>query len=157
MHIAIGSDHAGWEIKEKIKVFLNQQGYVILDYGTSSSESCDYPDFAIAVARSVVAQQANLGILICGTGIGMAITANKIPGIRAAACVTETMAKFSKEHNNCNILCLGARLNTEEEMKNIISAWLKSQFEGGRHERRLNKIDALERECQNLSPLPRPT
>lgn len=144
MKIAIASDHAGWENKEQLKLWLEQAGHQIEDYGTSSQTSCDYPDFAIQVSHAVANHHAEFGILICGTGIGMSITANKISGIRAAVCVNEEMAKLSREHNNCNVLCLGARLTNIADMKKIAEIWLNTTFEAGRHQKRLDKICALE-------------
>ncbi len=144
MKIAIASDHAGFKVKEKLKKFLTRMGYEIKDFGTFSEESCDYPDFAIKVAEAVVNRKAENGILICGTGIGMSIAANKVKGIRAAVCWNEETAKLSRKHNNANILCLGARMLNIDEIERIVKAWLSTNFEGGRHEKRISKIHAYE-------------
>lgn len=146
MKIALGSDHAGFELKEKIKQKLQAQGIVIDDHGTNSAESCDYPDYAHAVAEEVAAQQADFGILVCGTGIGMSIAANKVPGIRAARVVSESDAEMAREHNNANVLTLGARVITEAEAFKIIEKWLATPAAGGRHSRRVEKIMSIERE-----------
>lgn len=152
MKIALGSDHAGFELKEKIKQKLQSEGIVIDDRGTNSSESCDYPDYARAVAEEVAAHQADFGILVCGTGIGMSIAANKVPGIRAARVVTVSDAEMAREHNDANVLTLGARITGEEEAVKIIDKWLASPFAGGRHGRRVDKIMAIEREDEAQSP-----
>lgn len=144
MKLAIGSDHAGWESKEKLKTWLQQNGHEIYDYGTTSQTSCDYPDYAIQVSNQVANHSVERGILICGTGIGMAITSNKIPGIRAAVCLNEEMAKLSREHNDCNVLCLGSRFTPIVAIQNITQVWLNTPFEGGRHQRRVDKICELE-------------
>jgi ribose 5-phosphate isomerase B len=146
MKIALGADHAGYELKDKIKLHLQQQGIDVRDEGTSSPESVDYPDFARAVAHDVSEQRADLGILVCGSGIGMAITANKVDGIRAANVSTEYEAQMSREHNNANILALGARILNPDQALGIIDKWLSTPFAGGRHERRVEKIMAIEKE-----------
>jgi ribose 5-phosphate isomerase B len=146
MKIALGADHAGFELKDKIKQHLQQQGLEVRDEGTSSPESVDYPDYARAVARDVGQQRADLGILVCGSGIGMAITANKVDGIRAANVSTEYEAQMSREHNNANVLTLGARILQPEEAFRIVDKWLATSFAGGRHERRVEKIMAIEKE-----------
>ncbi len=143
MKIALGSDHAGWEVKEKICAFLVQKGYEIIDYGTQSQDSCDYPDFAIAVAQSVSQGTASMGILLCGSGIGMSIAANKVKGIRAALCVNEEMAKLSRLHNNANVLCLGVR-TFPGNWEQIVDIWLNTKFEEGRHQKRIDKIHHIE-------------
>lgn len=143
MKIALGSDHAGWEVKEKIRAFLVQKGYEIIDYGTQSQDSCDYPDFAIAVAQSVSQGTASMGILLCGSGIGMSIAANKVKGIRAALCVNEEMAKLSRLHNNANVLCLGVR-TFPGNWEQIVDIWLNTKFEEGRHQKRIDKIHHIE-------------
>jgi ribose 5-phosphate isomerase B len=144
--IALGSDHAGFELKEKIKQKLTAQGVTVDDRGTNSTASCDYPDFARAVAEEVAAQGADLGILVCSTGIGMSIAANKVPGIRAAKVDTEFEAERSREHNDANVLALGADTVTEDVASKIVDKWLATPFAGGRHERRVEKITAIERE-----------
>ncbi|MBT1248251.1 MULTISPECIES: ribose 5-phosphate isomerase B [unclassified Thermosipho (in: thermotogales)] len=144
MKIAIGSDHAGFELKEKIKDFLKEKDIEVIDVGTNSTQSVDYPDFAKEVGKCVVKKEADFGILICGTGIGMSIAANKIKGIRAALCTIPEMGKLARQHNNANILVLPGRLIGFELASWIVDAFLNSDFEGGRHERRLNKISHLE-------------
>src|SRR5579871_6911307 len=146
MKIALGADHAGYELKEKIKAYLRGKKIEIHDEGTSSTESVDYPDYARAVAHDVSEQRADLGILVCGSGIGMAITANKVDGIRAANVSTEYEAQMSREHNNANVLTLGARIINAEAAFHIVDKWLATPFAGGRHERRVEKIMAIEKE-----------
>jgi ribose 5-phosphate isomerase B len=146
MKIALGADHAGYQLKDQIKQHLEQQGISVQDEGTFSAESVDYPDFARSVAHDVSEQRADLGILVCGSGIGMAITANKVDGIRAANVSTEYEAQMSREHNNANVLALGARIINVDEAFRIVDKWLATQFAGGRHERRVEKIMAIEKE-----------
>src|SRR5437588_1542183 len=146
MKIALGADHAGYQLKDQIKQHLEQQGIEVRDEGTSSPESVDYPDYARAVAHDVGEQRADLGILVCGSGIGMAITANKVDGIRAANVSTEYEAQMSREHNNANVLALGSRILQPEEALRIVDKWLATQFAGGRHERRVEKIAAMEKQ-----------
>jgi ribose 5-phosphate isomerase B len=146
MRIALGADHAGYQLKDDIRQHLEQQGISVRDEGTSSAESVDYPDYARAVAHDVSEQRADLGILVCGSGIGMAISANKVDGIRAANVSTEYEAQMSREHNNANVLTLGARIIGPEEAFRIVDMWLATQFAGGRHERRVEKIMAIEKE-----------
>ena len=146
MKIALGADHAGFELKEKIKQKLAAQGITVDDRGTNSTASCDYPDFARAVAEEVAAKVADLGILVCSTGIGMSIAANKVPGIRAAKVDTEFEAERSREHNDANVLTLGANIVSEDAASKIVDKWLATPFAGGRHERRVEKITAIERE-----------
>ena len=146
MKIALGADHAGYQLKDQIKQHLEQQGVSVCDEGTSSAESVDYPDYARSVAHDVSQQRADLGILVCGSGIGMAITANKVDGIRAANVSTEYEAQMSREHNNANVLALGARILTADEAFRIVDKWLATPFAGGRHERRVEKIMAIEKE-----------
>jgi ribose 5-phosphate isomerase B len=140
MKIAIGSDHAGYKLKEVIKKFLEDKGIEVVDFGTHSEERVDYPDYAIPVAESVAKGEEELGILICGTGIGMSIAANKVKGIRASLVSDVYSAHSAKEHNNANILCMGGRVLGEELAKEITNTWLNASFQGGRHERRINKI-----------------
>lgn len=140
MKIAMGADHAGWPAKERLKTRLAASGHEVVDFGTSGKDSCDYPDFALAVARSVGKGESERGILICGTGIGMSIAANKVAGVRAALCCSEEMAKLSRAYNDANILCLGARINSESEMERMAESWLAVPFEGGRHGLRVQKI-----------------
>jgi len=146
MKIALGADHAGYQLKDQIKQHLEQQGISVWDEGTSSPESVDYPDYARAVAHDVSERRADLGILVCGSGIGMAITANKVDGIRAANVSTEYEAQMSREHNNANVLALGARIISADEAFHIVDKWLATTFAGGRHERRVEKIMAIEKE-----------
>src|ERR1041385_2369228 len=146
MRIALGADHAGYELKDQIKQHLQQQGIEVRDEGTSSSESVDYPDYARAVAHDISQRHADLGILVCGSGIGMAIAANKVDGIRAANVSSEYEAQMSREHNNANVLALGARILQPDEALRIVDVWLNTQFAGGRHECRVEKIAAMERE-----------
>ena len=141
--IAIGADHAGFEYKEKLKELLRSLGAEYQDFGTSSLESTDYPDYAHTVATAVGSGKAQLGILICGTGIGMAIVANKHKGVRAANVESVLAATMARSHNDANVLAIGARLTTWEAAKEIVAAFLKTNFEGGRHQRRVEKIQAL--------------
>ncbi len=145
MKVALGCDHRGWRLKEQLKVYLQKSGYQVIDKGTFTTERVDYPDFAFAVAQSVSKGQASRGILICATGIGMAIAANKLPGIRAALCLNRKMARLSREHNNANILCLGADLVSYPLARAITRVFLKTAFAGGRHRQRLKKIVAREK------------
>ena len=142
--IAIGSAHAGYPLKEKVKEFLLSKGYKVLDFGTQSTESTDYPLFAKEVCLSVQRGESQRGILICGTGIGMCITANKFRGIRAALCLNEYMARMSRKHNDANVLCLGDRIIGDDLALSIVEAWLSTDFEGGRHERRVRLIREIE-------------
>jgi ribose 5-phosphate isomerase B len=144
MKIAIGSDHAGFKLKETVKEFLKTSGIEVIDFGTHSEESADYPDFAFPVAEAVVKKEFDFGILICGTGIGMSITANKVAGIRAALCNDLFTANYSKEHNDANVLCMGGRIVGEGLAKAIVQTWLERKFQGGRHERRVKKIEEYE-------------
>ncbi|RYY22189.1 MAG: ribose 5-phosphate isomerase B [Sphingobacteriaceae bacterium] len=138
MKIAIGADHAGFEYKEAITAFLNE--HEVKDFGTYSSDSVDYPDFAHPVSFAVEAEEFDLGILICGSGNGIAITANKHQGIRAAICWNTELASLARQHNNANILCLPARFISIKEAQEITFTFLKTDFEGGRHQNRVNKI-----------------
>ncbi len=151
MKIALGSDHAGFELKENIKQRLQSQGIAIDDRGTNSPDSCDYPDYAQAVANKVAAHNADFGILVCGTGIGMSIAANKVPGIRAARVVTESDAELAREHNDANVLTFGARVTGDEEAFKIMDKWLATPFAGGRHGLRVDKVMAIEREVETKS------
>ena len=142
--IVIGSDHGGLELKEVIKAALISRGMDVNDCGTDNDESVDYPDFAEKVASAVSRSEADQGILICGTGIGMSIVANKFPGVRAALVTDEFMAQMAKEHNNANILVLGGRVLAAEMAVKMVNTWLDAAYEGGRHQRRLDKISQLE-------------
>ena len=143
--IALGADHAGWELKEALKGWLIENGHQILDFGTHSPESVDYPDYALQVGEAVASGKAERGILVCGTGIGMAMTANKIPGIRAALCSDPFVARMSREHNDANILTLGGRLMDKELGLEILRMWLSTGYAGGRHAGRLGKMAQIER------------
>lgn len=143
MKIAIGSDHGGFEYKEIIKQRLTEAGYEIVDKGIPSYQEVDYPDVAVEVANTVSAKEVDCGILICGTGIGMSIAANKVKGIRAALCADTFSARMAKQHNNANIITLGARTLGIESAYEIITAYLSEQFLGDRHLRRVNKIDSI--------------
>ena len=145
MKIAIASDHGGLEYKNKIKKHLITKGYDIIDEGTNSNESCDYPDYAKKVGSLVVSGQVEKGILVCGTGIGMSIAANKIKGIRAALCSDTFSAHATREHNDSNILCLGQRVIGESLALDIVDTWLNAEFQGGRHQNRIDKICELEK------------
>lgn len=144
MKIAIGSDHAAFELKEKVKEYLMNKGIVVIDCGTYSIESVDYPDYAKKVSEKLHSKECNFGILMCGTGIGMSIAANKIKGIRAALCLFPDMATYARKHNDANVLVLPGRLMGIELAKWTVDAFLNSSFEGGRHERRVKKIEELE-------------
>ena len=143
--IVIGSDHAGFELKEKIKSILVEFGYEVVDFGTNSIDSVDYPLIAKKVAASVSNKNPERGILICGSGIGMSIAANKVKGILAANCYDVNTAKLSRQHNNSNILAIGGRTTTLEVAKEMIKMWLETEFEGGRHQRRIQEIRDLEK------------
>ncbi len=145
MKIAIGADHAGFAAKEEIKTVIKALGHSAIDVGTSSEVSVDYPDYAEKVARMVAGGEADRGVLICGTGIGMSITANKVPGIRAAVVTDEKTAELSRRHNDANIFCAGARILPVVKIAESLKAWLQTPFEAGRHSTRLAKIAALER------------
>ncbi len=146
MRIALGADHAGYELKNHVRDYLTARGVTVTDEGTNDAASVDYPDFARKVADDVVAGKVDSGILVCGTGIGMAMAANKVHGIRAAAAETEFEAQMAREHNNANILTMGARVIDAPMAEKIVDIWLKSQFAGGRHQRRVDKIMEIERE-----------
>ncbi len=146
MKIAIGSDHAGFRLKEIVKNFLKTRNIEVEDFGTYTEESVDYPDYAFKVGEAVARKDFDFGILICGSGIGMSIAANKVKGVRAALCNDLYTAHVSREHNNANILCIGGRVIGEEVAKEIVLVWLNAKFEGGRHERRINKITDYENE-----------
>ncbi len=145
MKIAMGADHAGFELKDKLARWLAAQGFEISDQGTHSAESVDYPDFARPVGELVAGHQADRGILVCGSGIGMAMAANKVPGVRAANVTTVNEAQLSREHNDANVLALGARLLDQATAQDIVKTWLETSFAGGRHQRRIDKIAAIER------------
>lgn len=146
MRIAIGCDHAGFLLKEELKAYLQVLGHEVEDMGTHSLESVDYPDYARQVAEAVAQGKVERGIVICGTGIGSSIVANKVPGVRAALCHESYTARMSREHNDSNVLALGGRVLGVELAKEIVQVWLASEFQGGRHARRVEKIKTIERE-----------
>jgi ribose 5-phosphate isomerase B len=145
MRIAIGADHAGFAAKEDIKNVIKALGHQFIDEGTNSDQSVDYPDYAVKVAQAVVRGEAERGVLICGTGIGMSIAANKLPDIRAAVITDEKTADLSRRHNDANIFCAGARITPVVKIAECLKVWLQTPFEGGRHLSRVNKIAALEK------------
>jgi ribose 5-phosphate isomerase B len=145
MKIAIAADHAGFSLKEKLRQKLAQDGHEVLDFGTESEASCDYPDFAQPVAREVAQGRSDRGILVCSTGIGMAMAANKVDGVRAAPAQSEDEVKFTREHNDANVLTLGARYIDENRALDLIHIFLNTEFAGGRHARRVAKIAQLEK------------
>jgi len=144
MKLVCGSDHAGLRLKEELKKHLEEKGITVHDVGTHANESVDYPDFAVQVANEVARHEADLGLLVCGTGIGMAITANKIAGVRAASVSDTFSAHASREHNDANVLCIGERVVGIGLAKDILDAFLGAQFQGGRHAGRVAKINALD-------------
>lgn len=145
MKIAIGSDHGGYDLKEAIVRFMQQNGHQTIDFGCHGKDSVDYPDFGIGVARAVASANVDKGILICTTGIGMSIAANKVKGIRAALCTDVLTARMSRQHNDANVLVLGAKIVSEPLALDIVKEWMTASFEGGRHQRRIDKIKELER------------
>lgn len=146
MRISIGSDHAGFELKEKLEQHLRELGHDVSDVGTHDNDSVDYPDLAAAVGRAVAADEADRGILVCGSGIGVAIAANKIDGVRAANVSDSEMARMARLHNDANVVTMGGRYLPEDAARDVVDAFLETAFEGGRHQRRVDKITALERE-----------
>ena len=145
MKIAIGNDHAAVKLKKQIMEYVVQLGHEVENYGTDTEESCDYPKYGEAVARAVAGERADCGILICGTGVGISIAANKVRGIRAAVCSDTTTARLVKEHNNANIIAFGARIVGVELAKDIVKTYLDAEFMGGRHEKRVAMISEIER------------
>ena len=144
MKIAIGNDHSAVEMKNEIKAFLESKGYEVIDEGTNTTESCDYPIYGEKVGRAVVDGEADLGIAICGTGLGISLAANKVKGVRACVCSEPYTARMSRQHNNCNVLCFGARVIGIELAKMIVEEWLNTPFEGGRHQGRVDMIMDIE-------------
>jgi len=144
MNVALSSDHRGFYAKERIKALLKAAGHSVVDFGCDGTASCDYPDHALAGATSVASGKSDRGIFFCGTGVGMSMTANKVKGIRAALCHDELTAEMSRRHNNANVLCLPADLLGEELLRRVVDVWLKTDYEGGRHDRRLKKIEDFE-------------
>jgi ribose 5-phosphate isomerase B len=149
MKIAIASDHRGIESKELIKALVEQLGHSFIDFGAFDSHPVDYPDMAYQAAISVASGESDRAILVCGTGIGMCITANKVDGIRAALCFDELNARVSRQHNDANVLCLSGDLLGESSLRKIVEVWLEAKFSGGRHDRRVRKINSIE---QGLDP-----
>ncbi len=144
MKISIGADHAGFLLKERLRQWLTDQGHEVVDRGTSSQDSCDYPDFAAAVARDVAEGRAERGVLVCWTGVGMAIAANKVCGVRAAPGVWPEQVRLSRAHNDANVITFGARFTDAEAAEALLELFLATPFDGGRHARRVGKITALE-------------
>ena len=144
MRLAIGADHAGFALKAQIIAHLRGLGHDVTDHGTLVAERCDYPDLAVAVAQAVASREAELGFLCCGTGQGMAMTANRVPGVRAAACSDTFSARATRQHNDANVLCLGERVLGVGLALELVDAFLSASFEGGRHAERVQKITALE-------------
>jgi ribose 5-phosphate isomerase B len=145
MKVAIACDHRGYAVKQRITAQIQDRGHEVIDFGTDNPKACDYPDFGIPAAKAVALGHADRGILIDGSGIGMSILANKLPGVRAAICHDELTAEISRRHNNANILCFAADLLGDELIRRIIDAWLLTPFEQGRHARRVEKVTQLER------------
>lgn len=144
MKIAIGNDHAAVELKQEIKIYLEEMGHQVVDLGVNSNESCNYPEYGAAVGHAVVDGEADCGVLICGTGVGISIAANKVKGVRAAVCSEPVTARLVKEHNNANIIAFGARIVGSEMAKAIVDAYLGAEFLGGRHQTRVDLIHAIE-------------
>lgn len=145
MKIGIGNDHAATEMKKEIMKYLQNQGYEVVNYGTNTNESCDYPIYGEKVALAIKNHEVDEGVLICGTGIGISLAANKVPGIRAASVSETVSARLAKEHNNANIIAFGARIVGIEEAKAIVSAFLNAKFQGGRHKIRVDIIDEIDK------------
>ena len=144
MKVALGSDHRGYEVKEQIKAILTELGHEFIDFGANSNEPVDYPDTAYLTAKAVSTKEADRGILICATGIGMCMAANKVQGVRAALCHEELIAQVSRVHNDSNVLCLSGDQIGETLLRKMVETWLSTEFSGGRHQRRVNKITAIE-------------
>ena len=144
MKIVVGSDHAAYELKEAIKEKLISEGHEVIDVGCDSTESVDYPKYGHAVGRAVASGEAERGIAVCGSGIGISIACNKVPGIRAALCTSVEMAEMCRRHNNANVVCMGARMISQELAFDIIEKWMTTDFEGGKHLRRINEIEDLD-------------
>ncbi|MGB8508315.1 MAG: ribose 5-phosphate isomerase B, partial [Pyrinomonadaceae bacterium] len=147
--VAVGADHGGYPLKEELKTLLSELGHLVRDFGTNSTDAVDYPDFAHAVARAVSEGEADLGIVIDGAGVGSCMTANKVPGVRAAACYSVKVAKNSREHNDANVLTLGSGTINTNEMREIVTAWLSTEITEERHKKRVAKIEAVERQYRN--------
>ena len=145
MKIAFGCDHGGIEAKDAIIYYLAQNGHEVIDFGTNSTESCDYPDYAIPVSKAVANKEVDFGILVCGTGIGMSICANKIKGVRCAHVTDLFSAEFTRKHNDTNVIALGARISKTEDIVSYVDKFLTTEFEGGRHAKRVEKINSLDK------------
>lgn len=146
MKIAIGNDHAAVEMKNEIKAYLESKGHEVINFGTDTSASCNYPDYGKAVGKAVASGEVECGVLICGTGVGISMAANKVKGVRAAVCSEPVTARLTKQHNNANIIAFGARIVGIELAKEIVDAYLDAEFEGGRHQTRVDLIMAIENE-----------
>jgi ribose 5-phosphate isomerase B len=144
MRIAVGADHAGFALKERVREYLESKGFEVEDLGPATLQPVDYPDYAEKVAASVAAKKADFGVLMCGTGLGVAMAANKVPGIRAATCNDTLSAYFARAHNDANVLTMGGRLTDEATACKIVDVWLSTEFEGGRHARRVEKIGIID-------------
>jgi RpiB/LacA/LacB family sugar-phosphate isomerase len=155
MKIALASDHAGFAEKERLKPLFRDLGLEVEDLGAVSEDSVDYPDYALKVAERVARGEAEQGVLVCGSGTGMAIAANKVPGVRAAVAWSEETARLARQHNDAHVLALGARTTPQEEIPKIVRAWFETNFEGGRHAGRVEKIAEIER-LENQTPAPLP-
>ncbi len=145
MKIAFGCDHGGIEAKDAIIYYLAQNGHEVIDFGTNSTDSCDYPDYAIPVSKAVANKEVDFGILVCGTGIGMSICANKIKGVRCAHVTDLFSAEFTRKHNDTNVIALGARISKTEDIVSYVDKFLTTEFEGGRHAKRVEKINSLDK------------
>ena len=144
MKLAIGNDHAAYEMKLEIKQYLESKGHEVIDFGTHSTDSCNYPEYGEAVGRAVAKNEVEGGVLICGTGIGISISANKVKGVRAAVCSEPVSAALTKKHNNANVIAFGARIVGIEMAKAIVDAWLEAEYEGGRHQKRIDMMMEIE-------------
>ncbi len=150
--IALGADHAGYQVKETIRKFLEESGYPVEDAGTWSEESVDYPDYGKAVGEKVAAHKADYGIVVCGTGIGISIAANKVPGVRAALAHDVNTARISREHNDANVLAMGGRVVSDAQAIEMVQSFLTTPFAGGRHQRRIEKIKQIEKDQRSAAP-----
>jgi len=151
MKVAIGSDHAGFEVKEQIKRIIEELGLEVVDFGTNSAESVDYPEFGAKVGKSVASGETEQGIVVCGSGTGIAIAANKVKGVRAVQAWSEEVARLAKEHNDANVIAIGARVLSTEQIDKIIRAWFAASYEGERHQRRVDKLSELENQTGSES------
>lgn len=143
MKLSIACDHGGFDLKEELIPYLKEEGYEVEDFGTYNKDSCDYPDFAVPAAKAVTEGRCDFGIVICSTGIGISIAANKVKGIRCALCDNLYCAEMTRRHNNANMVALGAHITTPQMAKKILDVFLKTEFEGGRHARRIGKVDDI--------------